>query len=166
MLPKWFSKAWLAVGIAVTCMDRSPYQCVSVGLRTDPTRTDPELALLMEDIKLLITEDEPVARQATAKLFDCESDIKVVGAAENGETAVDLARSLMPDVALMDIRMPKLDGIRATQIIKQEEPRTAVVILTMYDDATVFDPIKAGAISNILKVSPVEDALEAVMAAY
>jgi DNA-binding NarL/FixJ family response regulator len=121
----------------------------------------------MEELKLLIAEDEPVARQAMARLFDLETDIKVVGEAENGEVAIDLARRLMPDVVLMDIRMPKLDGIKATLRIKKEMPNTAIVILTIYDDdATVFDAIKAGAMGYILKDSPIEDALQAVRAAH
>ncbi|MCE5199352.1 MAG: response regulator transcription factor [Armatimonadota bacterium] len=121
----------------------------------------------MDEIKLIIAEDEPVARQAMARLFDLETDIEVIGAAENGEIAVDLARRTLPDVILMDIRMPKMDGIKATQIIKQEMPNVAIVILTIYDDDTnVFQAIKAGAIGYILKDSPIDDALQAVRAAY
>lgn len=120
----------------------------------------------MDEIKLLIAEDEPVARQAMARLFDLESDIRVVGEAENGEVAVELARQTMPDVILMDIRMPKLDGIKATQIIKQEMPNVAIVILTIYDDdQNVFQAVKAGAIGYILKDSPIDEALKAVRAA-
>jgi len=121
----------------------------------------------MDEIKLLVAEDESVARQALARLFDLETDIKVVGEAENGEVAVDLARRSLPDVILMDIRMPKMDGIKATQVIKQEMPNIAIVILTIYDDDTsVFQAIKAGAIGYILKDSPIDEALEAVRAAY
>jgi DNA-binding NarL/FixJ family response regulator len=120
----------------------------------------------MDEIKLLVAEDEPVARQALARLFDLETDIEVVGEAENGEVAVELARRAMPDVILMDIRMPKMDGIKATQIIKQEMPNIAIVILTIYnDDANVFQAIKAGAIGYVLKDSPIDDALDAVRAA-
>ena len=121
----------------------------------------------MDEIKLIIAEDEPVARQAMARLFDLETDIEVVGEAENGEVAVDLARRMLPDVVLMDIRMPKLDGIRATQIIKQEMPNVSIVILTIYDDdQNVFQAIKAGAVGYILKDSPIDDAMNAVRAAY
>ena len=121
----------------------------------------------MDEIKLLIAEDEPIARQAMGRLFDLETDIEVVGEAQNGEVAVDLARRLKPNVILMDIRMPKLDGIRATQIIKKELPETAIVILTIYDDdSNVFQAIKAGAIGYILKDSPIDGALDAVRAAY
>lgn len=121
----------------------------------------------MDEIKLLIAEDEPVARQAMGRLFDLETDIKVVGEAANGEVAVELTRRLMPDVVLMDIRMPRMDGIKATQLIKQEMPNIAVVILTIYDDDTnVFQAIKAGAIGYILKDSPIDEAMEAVRAAH
>lgn len=121
----------------------------------------------MDEIKLIVAEDEPVARQAMARLFDLETDIEVVAEAENGEIAIDLARRYRPQVMLMDIRMPKLDGIRATQTIKKELPETAIVILTIYDDDTnVFQAIKAGAIGYILKDSPIDEALKAVRAAY
>lgn len=121
----------------------------------------------MEELKLIIAEDEPVARQAMARLFDLETDIKVVGEAGNGEEAIELARRTLPDVILMDIRMPKLDGIRATQAIKQEMPNVAIVILTIYDDdANVFQAIKSGAIGYILKDSPIDETLKAVRAAY
>lgn len=121
----------------------------------------------MDETKLIIAEDEPVARQAMARLFDLETDIRVVGEAENGEVVVEMARRLMPDVILMDIRMPKLDGIKATHIIKQEMPNVAIVILTIYDDDTnVFQAVKAGAIGYILKDSPIDDALHAVRAAH
>jgi len=102
-----------------------------------------------------------------ARLFDLEDDIKIVGEAENGERAIEFARQHLPDVVLMDIRMPKLDGIKATQVIKQEMPSVAIVILTIYDDdASVFTAIKAGAIGYILKDSPIEEALRAVRAAH
>ena len=121
----------------------------------------------MDEIRLLVAEDEPVARQAMARLFDLEDDIKVVGEAPNGEIAIELARKTLPDVILMDIRMPKLDGIKATSTIKGEMPNAAIVILTIYDDdASVFDAIKAGAIGYILKDSPIDNALAAVRAAY
>lgn len=121
----------------------------------------------MAEIKLIIAEDEPVARKAMARLFDLETDIEVVGEAENGEVAVELARRMLPDVILMDIRMPKLDGIKATQIIKQEMPNVAIVILTIYDDdQNVFQAIKAGAMGYILKDSPIDDAMNAVRAAH
>jgi DNA-binding NarL/FixJ family response regulator len=121
---------------------------------------------MMDEIKLLVAEDEPIARQALARLFDLEEDIKVVGEAPNGEIAIELARKTLPDVILMDIRMPKLDGIKATQTIKSEMPNVAIVILTIYDDdASVFEAIKAGAIGYILKDSPIDNALAAVRAA-
>lgn len=121
----------------------------------------------MDEIKLVIAEDEPIARQAMARLFDLEDDIKVVGEAPNGEFAVQYAREQRPDVILMDIRMPKLDGIKATYKIKAEMPKIAIVILTIYDDdASVFEAIKAGAIGYILKDSPIDEAMKAVRAAY
>ena len=109
----------------------------------------------MDEIKLLVAEDEPVARQALARLFDLEDDVKVVGEAPNGEIAIDLARRTMPDVILMDIRMPKLDGMKATQTIKSEMPNVAIVILTIYDDdSSVFEAIKAGQSATFSRTAP------------
>jgi len=120
----------------------------------------------MAEIKLLIAEDETVVRHALARLLGSEADISVVGEAPNGESAVALARQHKPDVVLMDIKMPKMDGIEATRQIRQEIAGCAVVILTVFhDDENVFRAIKAGAIGYVLKDAPPEQTVEAVRAA-
>ncbi|MDH4179277.1 MAG: response regulator transcription factor [Armatimonadota bacterium] len=120
----------------------------------------------MARIRLLIAEDETVVRYALARLIAAEGDIDVVGQAATGEAAVVSAREQKPDVVLMDIQMPKMDGIQATRTIKEEMPDCAVVILTIHhDDESVFRAIKAGATGYVLKDAPPEQTMEAVRAA-
>ena len=120
----------------------------------------------MPQIRLLIAEDETVVRYALAQLLAAEEDIEVVGAAADGGQAVVLARQLRPDVILMDLDMPRMDGIAAAREIKEQLPECAIVVLTIYsDEDKVFDAIKAGASGYMLKDSPPERTLEAIRAA-
>jgi DNA-binding NarL/FixJ family response regulator len=120
----------------------------------------------MAKIRLLIAEDETLVRHALAQLLAAEHDIEVVGQAPNGEAAVIAAQTQQPDVILMDINMPKLDGIAATRRIAQETPGCAVVMLTVLDDDdSVFEAIKAGARGYVLKDAPPEEVLIAIRAA-
>ncbi|HTE19321.1 MAG TPA: response regulator transcription factor [Armatimonadota bacterium] len=119
----------------------------------------------MEKIRVLIAEDEAMTRELLARLIGLEPDIEVVGQAANGKIAVGLCRKLMPDVLLTDIRMPDMDGIQATKLIKTEMPSVQVVILTIHhDDANVFEAIKAGARGYVLKESPPEQTVAAIRA--
>jgi two-component system NarL family response regulator len=120
----------------------------------------------MPKIRLLIAEDETVVRMALAQLLAAEPDIEVVAQAENGETALDLARRLKPNVVLTDLSMPKMDGIAATRQIKQDVPECAIVVLTVHqDDDHLFAAIKAGASGYVLKDAPPEQTVEAIRAA-
>jgi len=120
----------------------------------------------MPKIRLLIAEDETVVRMALAQLLAAEPDIEVVAQAENGETALDLARRLKPNVVLTDLSMPKMDGIAATRRIKQDVPECAIVVLTVHqDDDHLFAAIKAGASGYVLKDAPPEQTVEAIRAA-
>jgi DNA-binding NarL/FixJ family response regulator len=119
----------------------------------------------MDKIRVLVAEDEVMTRELLARLIALEPDIEVVGQAANGKQAVGLARKLMPDVLLTDIRMPDMNGIEATKLIKTEMPSVQVVILTIHhDDANVFEAIKAGARGYVLKESPPEDTVAAIRA--
>jgi DNA-binding NarL/FixJ family response regulator len=117
-------------------------------------------------IRLLIAEDETVVRMALARLLATEADMEVLAEAANGEVAADLARRLQPDVVLMDLSMPRMDGIAATRQIRQDVPDCAVVVLTIYhDDDHLFAAIKAGARGYVLKEAPAEQVMEAIRAA-
>ena len=120
----------------------------------------------MPKTRLLIAEDETLVRYALAQLLGAEPDLEVVGEAPNGEAAVVAAQAQRPDVILMDINMPKLDGIEATRRIAQELPECAVVMLTILDDDnSLFEAVKAGAKGYVLKDAPPEDMLAAIRAA-
>jgi DNA-binding NarL/FixJ family response regulator len=115
---------------------------------------------------VLIADDHRLFRQGLRQICETVGGFEVVGEAENGQVAVDLARQLKPDVILMDINMPKLDGIAATRRISQETPGCAVVMLTVLDDDdSLFEAIKAGARGYVLKDAPPEEVLVAIRAA-
>lgn len=119
-----------------------------------------------ETIKVLIVDDHQVVRQGLRTFLELHDDILVVGEAGNGETAVALAVQLSPDVVLMDLVMPVMDGITATSQIKSNCPDTRVIALTSFtEDDKIFPAIQAGASSYLLKdVTPDElvDAIRAV----
>jgi len=103
-------------------------------------------------IRVLIADDHRLFRQGLRHVFETCKEIEVVGEAENGRQAVKLARRLKPDVVLMDINMPDLDGVQATHLICELNPACRVIILTMYrQDQYVFEAIKAGARGYLLK---------------
>ncbi len=103
-------------------------------------------------IRLLIAEDHQVVRKAFSAILSLESDIEVVAEAADGVEAVERVRAWRPDVVLMDIQMPRMNGILATRTIKQEWPATHVVMLTTYEtEDVVFDAIMAGAQGYLLK---------------
>src|SRR3990170_8453226 len=108
-----------------------------------------------EKIRVIIAEDHAVVREGTRQLLEREADIEVVGEAANGAEAVVLVEGLSPDVAIIDISMPVMSGIEATEKIKAVRPTTAVLILTAYDDDQyVFALLAAGAAGYLLKDVP------------
>ena len=120
----------------------------------------------MDKIGVLIVDDHTVVREGLRSLLELQEEIEVVGEAANGREAIEQATILLPDVVLMDLVMPEIDGIEATRRIKAVSPSTQVIVLTSFsDNEQVFPAIKAGALSYLLKnVSP-GDLVRAIQAA-
>ena len=115
----------------------------------------------MDNISVLIVDDHAVVRQGLRTFLDLQEDIEVVGEAATGAEAVEQASQLLPDVVLMDLMMPEMNGIEATRKIRAANPSTQVIILTSFgEDEQVFPSIKAGALGYLLKnVSPADLAM-------
>jgi len=121
----------------------------------------------MDKIRILIADDHAVVRQGTRNLLDQEPDMKVVAEASDGEEAVMMAAELMPDVILMDIAMPHMDGIEATRQIKAECPDINILVLSAYDDDQfVFKLLQAGAAGYVLKDVHGHELIAVVRAVY
>ncbi len=112
---------------------------------------------------LVIADDQGMVRAGFRSLLDAEPDLDVVGEAGNGEEAVEVVRRLRPDVTLMDIRMPVLDGLAATRAIVEEGVPTRVLVLTTFDlDEYVFEALRVGASGFLLKDAPAEELAVAI----
>lgn len=112
----------------------------------------------MSEKQVLVADDNPLARRAVRSLLKREPELRLVGEAEDGYEAISLARELGPDLILMDIDMPRCDGLLATRMIKRELPQAMVVMLTVSDDATdLFEALRSGAQGYLLKsLAPVD----------
>ena len=121
----------------------------------------------MDRIRILIADDHALVRDGTRRILEEEADFDVVAEAGDGEAAVVLTRELKPDVAIVDIAMPKIDGIEATKQIKKTCPTTAVLILTAFDDDQfIFSLLKAGAAGYMLKTARSQELVDAVRALH
>ncbi|UCH59550.1 MAG: response regulator transcription factor [Anaerolineales bacterium] len=120
-----------------------------------------------EKIKVLIVDDHQVVRQGLRTFLELQEDVLVVGEAGDGLTAVEMVQQLEPDVILMDLVMPHLDGIAATRQIKASTPDIKVIALTSFtEDEKVFPAIQAGASSYLLKDISPDDLVDAIRAVY
>ena len=120
----------------------------------------------MDKIRILITDDHPVVREGLSGMLAGQSDFEVIGLAADGDTAVKMHGSLAPDVTLMDLRMPGLDGVGAIKAIKAQQPSSRIIVLTTYDsDADILRAIEAGATGYLLKDAPREELFHAIRAA-
>jgi two-component system, NarL family, response regulator LiaR len=121
----------------------------------------------MEIIRIVIADDHAVVREGTRTLLEREDDMEVVGEACDGEEAVKMIERFKPDVAILDISMPKLSGIEVTKQVKSSLPSTAILILTAYDnDEYIFALLEAGAAGYLLKDVPGSEIVEAVRSVY
>jgi DNA-binding NarL/FixJ family response regulator len=116
-----------------------------------------------ETIKVLAVDDHPLVRKGIASILSNESDMQLVGEAGSGREAVDLFRQHHPDVTLMDLRMPEMDGVQATQAIRKEFPEARIIALTSYDgDQDIYRALEAGVRGYMLKEMVHTDVLRAI----
>src|SRR3990170_2674834 len=120
----------------------------------------------MAKIKVVVADDHAIVREGVRMILAREQDIEVVGEAGDGQQALDLVASLRPQVVIMDISMPGMGGIEATQRVKTKHPEVQVLALTMHEDETyVFQLLRAGAAGYVLKRAAAQDLVQAVRAA-
>lgn len=118
-------------------------------------------------IKVLFVDDHEMVRIGVAAYLSSQSDIEVVGEADNGRQAVSMALELRPDIILMDLVMPEMDGIEATRLIMEKWPAAKIIIVTSFlDDEKVYPALEAGATSYMLKTSKASEIAKAVRATY
>ena len=119
----------------------------------------------MNPITILVADDHTLFRKGVRKMLEVEEGVRVVGEAATGREALEQARALMPDVILMDIKMPEMDGVEATRVLRREMPHVGIVFVTMFeDDEFVFRGLRAGGRGYILKDADPETMLRAIRA--
>jgi DNA-binding NarL/FixJ family response regulator len=117
-----------------------------------------------ETISILIADDHPMFRFGMRARLSAEANLAVIGEAGTGEEAVALVGQLAPDVVLMDLNLPGMNGIEATRVIREAHPQVAVLVVTMFDDDSVFAAMRAGARGYLLKGADAEEMVRAVRA--
>lgn len=121
----------------------------------------------MSKIRILIADDHRVVREGLAAILKSRSDMDVVGEATNGFEVIEKAKALKPDVILMDISMPQMNGVEATRAIRKIFPEIGIVVLTMHDDeATIFDLVRAGVHGYLLKDSDSSEIIKGIQSIY
>ncbi|NJN87208.1 MAG: response regulator transcription factor [Leptolyngbyaceae cyanobacterium SL_7_1] len=118
-------------------------------------------------IQILLVDDQSIIRQGLKALLELEPDINVVGDAENGQVAIEQVNALAPDVVVLDLRMPIMDGIATTAALRQAHPTLAILILTTFDDQEyVAQALRLGASGYLLKDTPSEELAQAIRAVH
>jgi len=121
----------------------------------------------VEPIRILFADDHPIVREGLAALLSTQAEMVVIGEAENGEQALEFFRRHIPDVTLMDLRMPVMSGLEATIAIRAEFPHARIIVLTTYDgDEEIYRALQAGARSYLLKDSLRKELLEVIRAVH
>lgn len=115
-----------------------------------------------EKIRVVIADDHALVREGLARLMELDNRIEVVAVAGNGQEAIDCCISQRPDIVLMDVNMPGVDGVQATKTIKRELPQTRVIAVTVYEDERVVEMIKAGVSAYVLKDVPADELLDTI----
>lgn len=122
---------------------------------------------MSESIKIVIADDMPLFREMLIHTLDDEEDITVLGEASDGEDAVNQCKQLAPNIIILDVEMPKMNGVEATRAIVASCPATRVVILTAYeDDDLILELVQAGATGYLVKDTPVDDVVKAIRVAH
>jgi DNA-binding NarL/FixJ family response regulator len=113
--------------------------------------------------RIIIADDHDLVREAMRSLLNSEPDLRVIDEAKDGQETIELTRLQRPDLVLMDVRMPKMNGLEATQTIKEELPTTKVLIVSAYEDPLlVSEAVRAGADGYVLKLSLVQELVDAI----
>ena len=115
----------------------------------------------LKPTRVLLVDDHAVLRDGLRRIFEREADLSIVGAAETGETAIDLVKVAQPDVVLMDVRMPGMGGIEATRRLRSLHPQVRVLFLTAYPEF-IQEALQAGAVGYLLKSAPTDQLLAAI----
>ena len=119
--------------------------------------------MFMENVRILIADDQAITRSGLHMLLATDPHLEIVGEAKDGQEAIELATDHQPDVILMDLRMPKINGIEATRQIHRTSPKIGILILTVFeDDTSVFPAIRAGAHGYLLKDSEQDELIRAI----
>jgi DNA-binding NarL/FixJ family response regulator len=134
---------------------------------SDQPTTEPSGGLVVEPIRVLVVDDHALFRRGLQMVLEQEPDIEVVGEASDGSEAVETAAETLPDIVLMDVRMPKRGGIDACTAIHDVAPSTKIIMLTISDEeADLYDAIKAGAMGYLLKEISIEEVASAIRAVH
>jgi DNA-binding NarL/FixJ family response regulator len=113
--------------------------------------------------RIIIADDHELVRESTRSMLEIEPDLRIIDEAKDGQETIELCRLQCPDVVLMDVGMPKMNGFDTTQMIKEELPTTKVLIVSAYEDPLfVSDAVRAGADGYVRKLSPVQELLDAI----
>jgi len=118
-------------------------------------------------IRVMLVDDQGIVREGLSSLLNIKPDLEVVGEAENGQVAVERALEIQPDIILMDMRMPVMDGVAATEALRQKAPQIHILVLTTFDDEDyVSQAMRLGARGYLLKDTPSEELAEAIRAVH